>query len=172
MEFTLALAFGLMGVFIVIILFLVYLWNNLRLKIKDAALYQAKYPPHYQCLDGHIVRTLSECLIDDFFYRHNIEHRYEDVILKNADKQYKYDWYLPEVELYVEFFGFSGKKYKETQADKIKFYRFHQLKMIPLDPMDLEKVEETLPVKFASVWKKIATDRHCPHCGKTLDNRV
>ena len=157
---------------IIIILLLVI--NNLSLS-KKAKGYQAKYPSSYICLDGDKVRSLSECLIDNFFYQHGIEHKYEDVILKSVnskEKQYKYDWYLPKIDLYIEFFGYSGKKYQQNTEDKKVFYRKHHLKMLGLIPADLANIQESLPEKFGKEWEQISTVKHCPNCGESLDRRM
>ncbi|MHA1584818.1 MAG: hypothetical protein ACTSVU_03940 [Promethearchaeota archaeon] len=160
---------------IVLIIIIVFLINSLRLSKKDTAKYRSNYPSRYLCNDGHIVRSLSECVLDNYFHRNGISHKYEDIIVKSmnsADKQYKYDWYFPDVDLYIEFFGFSGKKYKKNTEDKKKFYRKHHLKMISIEPSDLDKITEKIPLKFGKIWSKITQPRHCPNCGGELDDRV
>ncbi|MHA1617736.1 MAG: hypothetical protein ACTSVZ_00530, partial [Promethearchaeota archaeon] len=71
-----------------------------------------------------------------------------------------------------EFFGFSGKKYKENTEDKIKFYRVHNLKMVALGPSVLADVNENIPEKFGKLWPKLIHPRHCSNCGDELDRRV
>jgi len=166
---------GSVILFFVLIFIIVLLVNNLGKKSKESVGYRSNYPSSYLCNDGHRVRSLSELHIDDFFFKHGIPHEYEDVIIKtvnSAEKQYKYDWYFPESDLYVEFFGFSGKKYKENTEDKIKFYRVHGLKMVALDPSVLANVNENIPEKFGKQWVKLINPRHCPNCGGALDKRV
>ncbi|MHA1721057.1 MAG: hypothetical protein ACTSXK_16185 [Promethearchaeota archaeon] len=162
----------LMIVFIVLVLISIWIINHLRLKVKESKGYNANYPSSYICLDGHKVRSLSECLIDDFFTRNGIIHKYEDVILKTTGKKFMYDWYLKEADIYVEFFGFSGKKYKETREEKTNFYRRNNLKMIALEPDVLSNIEVKLPEKFGKIWKEIIHEKHCPNCGSALDSRI
>ncbi|WP_371802461.1 hypothetical protein [Candidatus Lokiarchaeum ossiferum] len=158
---------------IVLVLAFVLLLNFLRGKYQEESkAYRAHYPSSYLCKDGDKVRSLSELVVDDFFYLHRIPHTYEDVILKTSEKKYKYDWYFPEADIYVEFFGFSGKKYKDTQRDKINFYRKHNLNMVALDPSDLDDLSTKIPAKFGKHWDHLIHSRHCPHCGDALDNRV
>jgi hypothetical protein len=142
-----------------------------RLSSKRERAYQAKYPSSYLCIDGHKVRSLSELIIDDLFYRWGIHHEYEDFILQSF-ANYKYDWYLPDFDLYLEFFGYSGKKYQQTKREKEEFYRRHHLHMIALEPSDLADIQSNIVTKLKSY---IGTDllvHHCPHCGKSLDSRL
>ena len=162
----------LMIIFIVLVLISVWIINNLRIKSKHGKGYTSSYPSSYICSDGHVVRSLSECYIDEFLSKNGVIHKYEDIILSTADKKYKYDWYLQDVDIYVEFFGYSGKKYKETMEDKKKFYRKNNLKMVALDPDVLSDIEEKIPEKFGKLWKEIIHEKHCPSCGSTLDDRI
>jgi len=165
----------LMIIFICLVLIIVFLFNNLRFykkKVREEEEYKAKYPSSYLCQDGHKVRSLSECLIDDFFHKNGVKHNYEDIILKSAEKQYKYDWFLPTIDCYVEFFGYSGKEYKENTANKIDFYRKHALQMIAIDPSDLADIRTQIPEKFGKLWEKIINSHHCPNCGVPLDPRL
>jgi len=165
----------LMLIFIALVLLIVFLFNNLRFykkKVREEEAYKAKYPSSYLCHDGHKVRSLSECLIDNFLNQHGIKHQYEDVILKSADKGYKYDWYLPAIDTYVEFFGYSGKEYKENTANKVDFYRKHGLKMVAIEPTDLADIKAMIPAKFGKGWDQITALKHCPHCGNELDPRI
>ncbi|MCF2138780.1 MAG: hypothetical protein K9W44_01830 [Candidatus Lokiarchaeota archaeon] len=171
MEWNTELFLLLMG-FIIILVILIVIIANLWQKNRTVQAYQAKYPSRYVCLDGDVVRSISECLVDNFLYRNGIAHKYEDVIVKSAAHQYKYDWYLPDLDLYLEFFGFSGKKYKETMEKKRKFYRTNHLSMMEIIPSDLSDLNTKLKEKFGKQWEKIAHGRHCPHCGGILDDRV
>jgi len=162
--FTIILSFILITILIV---------KRLNSKFKtEEKKYRANYPSRYICFDGEKVRSLSECIIDNYFYTNGIQHHYEDIILKTSEKQYKYDWYLPEIDVYVEFFGFSGKTYSQKTEDKIEFYRKHNLKMIALNPSDLDNIEEKIPMKFGVFWNKMIHSYHCPNCGSKFDNRV
>lgn len=166
---------GSVILFFILIFIIVLLINNLNKKSKESGGYNSNYPSSYLCQDGHRVRSLSELHIDDFFFKHGIPHEYEDVIIKSvnsAEKQYKYDWYFPESDMYVEFFGFSGKTYKENTENKKKFYRVHNLSMVALYPDVLGNVDEKIPEQFGKLWSKLIHPRHCPNCGDELDKRL
>ena len=157
-----------------LILVIVLVLNNLKL-VKKKDDYKAKYPSSYLTVEGHKVKSLSEMIIDNFFFDNGIKYEYENVIIKSVNKEekaYKYDWYFPVVDVYVEFFGYSGNKYKANTDNKIKFYRKHNLKLIALSPDDLANFQEQIPEKFGEYWEQVINIKHCPNCGKELDKRV
>jgi hypothetical protein len=158
----------LLGIIIYFILLIWWLWK----KSQVALGYQSKFPKSFYCQDGDKVKSLSECLIDDCLFRNGIQHTYEDFIDKN-DANYKYDWYLAEADIYLEFFGFFGKKYHDTRMLKEKFYKTRHLTMIAIEPSDTDKIEEKLSQKLgANTWEKLKHPKHCPNCGQILDNRI
>lgn len=137
--------------------------------------YKAKYRGSYICVDGHKVRSLSECLLDNTLHRWGVPHQYEDYILKNL-RNYKYDFYLPENDLYIEFFGCSGEKYARNTEEKKKFYQENNLKMVALVPEDLGDVEKNFYEKLAPYLGTIPNGNKnsasfCPKCGESLDQR-
>jgi hypothetical protein len=170
---TLKLFLIIFSSIILLVLIAIVINNIFRGKSKDDPKgYRANYPSWYYCLDGDRVRSLSELVVDNFFHQNRVQHKYEDVILKTQEKKYKYDWYLPEVDIYIEFFGFSGKKYYKTRDEKTNFYRKHHLTMIALEPSDLDNLDEKIPLKLGKYWEKIIHERHCPNCGNSLDSRI
>jgi hypothetical protein len=131
-----------------------------------------QYPSSFLCQDGDKVRSVSECLIDNFFTDKGIQHKYEDIIDPSEGK-YKYDWYFPSTKLYLEFFGYHGRKYQQSRATKEHIYKKNHMRMIAIEPQDLANLEQKLLLKIgADTWDKIAGGKHCPHCGKDLDNRL
>jgi hypothetical protein len=157
----------LTGLLILFSVLAAYFWW----KARQEKQYQAKFPGSYICKDGHKVRSLSELAIDNFFTDHLVQHEYEQPILPKADRNFKYDWYLPEIDIYLEFFGFHGRTYFETRKTKEKFYKAAKLHMIAIEPMDLARLEESIPAKLGSDWTRIARYPHCPHCGEQLEQR-
>ncbi|MHA1341375.1 MAG: hypothetical protein ACTSRZ_17425 [Promethearchaeota archaeon] len=168
-----ALIFFSMFLVIFILLLLFYIIVLKRKHKEDIKNYIQQYPATYLCRDGHKVRSLSELILDNALYRHNIRHQYEDYVSKKEnDPKYKYDFYLPDAEVYIEFFGFSGKKYHDTRIKKEKFYKQKRLKMVAFEPQDLVEIDKSLRVKLGFCWDKIASPRHCPNCGGELDERI
>jgi hypothetical protein len=131
-----------------------------------------KYPSFYYCLDGHKVRSVSEAYIDNIFTKYHIRHETEDLIAKSAGN-YRYDWYLPDADIYLEFFGYYGKKYAQSRKEKEHIYKTMRMNMIPIEPEDLDHFVEKFRAKIgAKVWDSIAITPRCPSCGNQLDDRV
>jgi hypothetical protein len=133
--------------------------------------YKARYPSKYKCIDGHIVRSLSELLIDNYLHQNGIMHKFEDYIKKGSSKHYKYDWFLPDSKIYVEFFGYSGRYYYNTRKEKEKFYKSNNLKLISINPEELGDLNNSMIQKLGKHGKKQINEKYCPNCGSMLDTR-
>ncbi|UCC19946.1 MAG: hypothetical protein JSV62_01315 [Promethearchaeota archaeon] len=136
-----------------------------------------KYLPQrassFKCLDGHIVKSKAELIIDNHLYRLGFEHIYENTI-KIRGKPIKYDWYLPKFDIYIEYWGYFGKKYMKRKAEKLELYRKGKLKIISIEDIMLEDIYsylENMVVKFIQSEIKIFKIKHCNNCGIALDDR-
>ena len=86
--------------------------------------YRKRFPSPYRCDDGDWVRSKAEREIDNFFYRHRIWHIIEEVYYKkNSDVKYYPDFYLPDYNLYLEYFGGTDNEYLAKRQAKIATYR-------------------------------------------------
>ena len=155
-----------------IIAIIVALW--FWLSLREEKRHRAIFPKGFFCSDGHKVRSLSEWMIDEVLTENGIEHRYEDYILKNL-ANYKYDFYLPEYNLYIEFFGYSGKKYHKTRQEKEHLYHSQHLHLLVIEPENLVDIRSFLFQKLQIKGKPLKSrgeTHHCPHCGESLDDRI
>lgn len=67
--------------------------------------FRLRYPANYRCEDGHYVRSISETLIDNWLFSHNITHGYEKKI---PGENMICDFYLSSKnnkEFFIEFWG-------------------------------------------------------------------
>ena len=123
--------FFILGGIIFVICFIVIYWavNKVR------KFYKKKYQPQratsFKCLDGHIVRSKGELIIDNHLYRLGFEHEYENTI-RIRGKPLKYDWYLSDYKIYMEYWGYYGKNYMKRKAEKLQMYRKGNLKLISI----------------------------------------
>ena len=85
--------------------------------------FRDQFPKPFRCKDGDYVRSKAEREIDDFFYDNRIWHIYE--------QEYKHpitgrtaepDFYLPDYNLYIEYFGSSDSDYLKKRDLKIEMY--------------------------------------------------
>ena len=86
--------------------------------------FRKKYPADIRCQDGDYVRSKSERNIDDFFYQNKIWHIYEPTYINPQTKQKYYpDFFLPDYNLYLEYYGRTNTEYIEKKGKKIKMYQ-------------------------------------------------
>ena len=104
-----------------------------------------------------------------------IDHAYEKVI-KIKGNNVKCDWYLPEIDVYIEYWGYSGKKYNKRKNQKLKLYKIANKKLISIENRmfgDLYSNIDKMLKKFFNPkdFKKIIIPKYCNYCGMELDNR-
>ena len=84
--------------------------------------------------DGHMVRSSPELQIDNFLFHNKIQHIYEGVI---ADTNFRYDFYIPIANLYIEYWGLECvKSYKKKTNKKIELYKQLGLNLLSIYPND------------------------------------
>jgi len=125
---------------------------------------------YYKCLDEHIVKSKGELIIDNYLYHMGIDHEYEKLIQVHG-KVIKYDWYLPEYNIYIEYWGYYGKKYMKRKKEKIHLYRKGKLNLISIEDVMFRDIHLNLQKQLAKKNKHFNETKHCPNCGLLLDER-
>ena len=98
-----------------------------------------------KCADGHIVKSKSEAMIDDFLYRHKILHAYEPALETNNSPIHP-DFYLPELNLYLEHHGINNNPlYDAMNTYKEPFFKG---RLIVTTEEDLNDIETNLIKKL------------------------
>jgi len=111
-------------------------WNK---AIKECGLKpnSSKYQrTRLKCLDGDISDSISEKIVDDWFHENGMSHvRNKKYPESNCDC----DFYFPNYDLWVEYFGLIGqdKEYDKTVKRKRKLIKKNNLKFIAIIPGDL-----------------------------------
>jgi len=127
----------------------------------------------FKCLDGHVVRSKGELIIDNHLHRLGIKHEYERTIRVRGNP-IKYDWYLPKQDVYIEYWGFYGTEYEKRKAEKLNLYRKGNLKLISIENEMFNdiypKLEKELK-KYTNLKEIDNVKKHCPSCGLELDKR-
>ncbi len=86
------------------------------------------------CKDGHKVRSYPELLIDNFLYFNGIKHKSNEKVL---DTRYMYDFYIPELNLYIEYWGIEGSQtYCKRRDKKLKIYEDNNLNLVSIRPTE------------------------------------
>lgn len=93
-------------------------------------------------IDGHLVRSSAELVVDDWLYNHGIVHIYEPKL--TIDPHYHADFLA--CGYYIELWGGgpNQKSYKQTMTKKLALYAAHNLPLISITweqtPKDLDTV--------------------------------
>ena len=94
-------------------------WNST--KGKDILKYSIS-KHSYETVSGSTVRSKSEARIANYLSNHNVQFKYEKEI-EILGKKYKPDFYLPNYDIYIEFFGLNHiPSYKKECVEKMNSY--------------------------------------------------
>ena len=94
--------------------------KNKASTIKD----NSNFTAPYRCKDGHQVRSKAEREIDNFLFENQISHIYEQKYEHPITKEWALpDFYLPNYNLYIEYFGLTTPEYLFKREQKIKMYQ-------------------------------------------------
>ena len=164
------ITYFLLGGVIFIVIFIIFFYFTKKLKKYFGKKYVPESARSFKCIDGHIVRSKAELIIDNYLYNHGIVHEYEKKI-KVHGKPILYDWYLPEFKVYIEYWGFYGKNYMKRKEEKIRLYKKGKLKLISIEDIMFKDIYENLGKLLIQYKKLNDSKRHCPNCGTVLDER-
>lgn len=101
----------------------------------------------FPCEDGHVVKSNAELRIDQFLYKNNIVHAYEKTITLKDGKQIHPDFYIPEIDVYIEYHGVRGSAwYDKMNEYKDGIYKNEDITVIVITHEKEEQIEKLLPV--------------------------
>ena len=129
-------------------------WESLRRDTENKILQRIqerfKEGRIYETVDGHLVRSEAEVIIDNWLYYNNIVHAYE-FRLPSEEEMYC-DFYLPKYNVYIEYWGVKGiPEYEERKKKKLKVYRKLGLieRLVQLNAEDIKNIDNVLKRKLA-----------------------
>jgi hypothetical protein len=108
--------------------------------------FRNKWKSNIRTEDGHYVRSRAEQVIDNFLYHHGIVHAYEKLIIleKNSEATLLCDFYIPEIDTYIEYYGKYDGEYISRKKAKDQIYKENNINYIALDKRDLDNLEDIL----------------------------
>jgi hypothetical protein len=106
--------------------------------------FRKKYPAEYRTADGRWVRSKSEKIVADWLYEHGIRYEYERRLTNGV----ACDFYLPDTDTYIEYWGRDDETYRRHRREKEQFYSKHGFKLVSLDESDLKHVDDILRSKL------------------------
>ena len=102
--------------------------------------------------DGHKVRSGVELFIDNWLFHNEIEHIYE----KKIDGKHKCDFYIPNANLYIEYWGIMKRKnYIKRHNKKLEIYKQLGLNLLSLYPSDNIQKKLRFLLEFSKTQRKI-----------------
>jgi hypothetical protein len=156
-----------------IVIEIALLFIIIKLPIKGSAGQQGpEVPENYTCDDGHVVKSRGEALIDNWLSRQGINHDYEHAVTI-AGTHMKYDWYLTDDDVYIEYWGFKSKEYQERRKEKEKAYLAGNKRLVSIENADLQDINNSVKKKLLGFLDEaeFAKPKRCFNCGAELDDR-
>lgn len=100
-------------------------------------------------LDGTLVQSDGERRIAEWLRVHNIVYRYDARLRIIEGFQIRPDFYLPEYDVYIEYWGMDTPRYKAGMYLKQDLYMHAGKRLISLYPEDKNRLDDVLPEKLS-----------------------
>jgi len=98
--------------------------------------------------DGTVVQSDGERRIAEWLSAHGIAYRYDAKFRIIGEFQIRPDFYLPELDVYVEYWGMDTPQYKMSMYKKQTLYQQEGKRLISIYPADLPRVGALLTAKL------------------------
>ena len=98
--------------------------------------------------DGTFVQSDGERKIADFLARHGIAYRYDERMRIIEGLAIRPDYYLPEFDVYIEYWGMDTIDYKIGMLKKLKLYQQQGKKLVSIYREDKPHLDEVLTRKL------------------------
>ena len=98
--------------------------------------------------DGTVVQSEGERRIADWLTAHGIAYRYDAKFRIIAEFQIRPDFYLPELDVYIEYWGLDTPQYKMSMFKKQVLYQQEGKRLVSVFPRDLPRLHELLCAKL------------------------
>ena len=95
-----------------------------------------------------MVQSEGERRIADWLTAHGIEYRYDAKFRIIAEFQIRPDFYLPELDIYIEYWGLDTPQYKMSMYKKQTLYQQEGKRLISVHPQDLPGLDRLLADKL------------------------
>jgi len=100
-------------------------------------------------VDEVAVQSQGEKRIGDWLAKNAIAYRYDERMIMAGDVRIRPDFYLPEFDVYIEYWGMDTPEYVENMRKKQFLYQREKKKLISLYPKDLPDLENLLHLKLS-----------------------
>jgi len=108
----------------------------------------------YKAKDGHITKSYGERYLDDWLHEHlPYKHEY-NYRVQRAKREVLCDWYIPKIDLNIEFWEKKARGDPRAIEIKQKFYQDHSLRAIDIYENDLQIADRIIPARIREVAPK------------------
>ena len=106
--------------------------------------FREKFPARHRAMDGHMVRSKAEMLIDNWFYMADIAHAYERKL--PIEESAYCDFYIPSGKVYIEYWGYENDStYLTRKKEKTALYNKYNFNLIELKDEHVQNLDDILP---------------------------
>jgi len=107
---------------------------------------------------GTLVQSDGERLLADWFAAHHIANRYDERFRILSGHAIRPDFYLPELDVYVEYWGMDTAEYKIGMLKKQQLYQQEGKRLISIHPDDKPCLDALLRAKLSLYGYIIPSD--------------
>ncbi len=100
-------------------------------------------------VDEVAVQSKGEKRIGDWLAAKGIAYRYDERMMVAGGLRIRPDFYLPEFDLYIEYWGMETPEYLENKRNKQVLYQREKKKLISLSFRDFDRLEQLLEEKLS-----------------------
>lgn len=100
-------------------------------------------------VDEVAVQSKGEKRIGDWLAKNAIAYEYDERMIIAGDTRIRPDFYLPEFDLYIEYWGMNTPEYVDNMKKKQFLYKREGKKLISLSYRDFDNLEELLQLKLS-----------------------
>ena len=98
--------------------------------------------------DGTVVQSGGERRIAEWLTAHGLPYRYDAKYRIIGEFQIRPDFYLPELDVYIEYWGLDTPQYKMSMYKKQTLYQQEGKRLISVYPADLPRLGAVLAAKL------------------------
>lgn len=99
--------------------------------------------------DEVAVQSRGEKRIGNWLSAKGIDYRYDDRMMMAGGERIRPDFYLPEFDLYIEYWGMDTPEYVANMRHKQILYQRERKKLISLSFRDFDRLEQLLKEKLS-----------------------
>ena len=109
---------------------------------------QVEFDKTIAARDGTVVQSEGERRIAEWLAAHGLAYRYDAKFRIIAEFQIRPDFYIPELDVYIEYWGLNTPQYKMSMYKKQVLYQQEGKRLISVFPRDLPRLDRLLTDKL------------------------